>query len=85
MTLEYYKKGLEMLRSKLLKLEPKSAAEGMLVIVMTEAENVDWCRKNMNWGAADGVSKTICAIPEGSRCKGEIVDMLGRYNMPSEH
>eukprot|EP00038_Savillea_parva_P011993 m.201535 g.201535 ORF g.201535 m.201535 type:complete len:519 (-) comp21455_c0_seq1:19-1575(-) len=76
MTLEYYKKGLEMLRSKLLKLEPKSAAEGMLVIVMTEAENVDWCRKNMNWGAADGVSKTICAIPEGSRCKGEIVDML---------
>ena len=25
----------------------------------------------------DGVKVTICATPEGSRCKGEIIDMLG--------
>lgn len=76
MTLEYYRKGLEMLRAKLLKLEPESAAEGMLVIVMTETENLPWCEKTMKFGEAEGVRKTICAIPEGSRCKGEIIDML---------
>ena len=49
-TIEYYTKGLEMLRSKLLKLEPESAAEGMIVVVLTEAESVPWCKENMKWG-----------------------------------
>ena len=53
------------------------------MVVMTEQENVEWCKKNLQFGRAEGVQRTICADAQGKRCRGEIVDMfalsLGDY------
>ena len=37
---------------------------------------VKWCKENMKWGEKEGVRTTICADAKGSRCRGEIVDMM---------
>ena len=76
LTVEYYDKGLAMIRSRIAKENPSAAAEGMVVIVMTEQENVEWCRANLKWGQESGVKQTICANAKGKRCHGEIVDMM---------
>eukprot|EP00041_Stephanoeca_diplocostata_P037115 m.1387435 g.1387435 ORF g.1387435 m.1387435 type:complete len:527 (+) comp24982_c0_seq10:265-1845(+) len=76
LTKEYYDRGLAMIRARVAMAEPRSAAEGLVVVVMTEQENVQWCQENMKWGMADGVNVAICAEPKGTRCKGEIVDMM---------
>lgn len=76
LTVEYYNKGLAMIRSRIAKENTAAATEGMVVIVMTEQESVDWCRNNLKWGPESGVKQTICANAKGKRCKGEIVDML---------
>ena len=78
MQLEYYTAGLAMIRSRLTKINPAASAEGMVVVVMTEQENVNWCKENMEkkWGDAEGVRVTICADAKGKRCNGEIVDMM---------
>ena len=55
----------------------------LVVVVMTEQENVEWCRQNLQFSRRDGVQRTICANAHGKRCRGEIVDMfalsLGDY------
>ena len=59
LSLEYYESALEGIRSRLQQLEPQSAAEGMVVVVLTEQENVEWCKANMNWGERHGVRQTV--------------------------
>lgn len=72
-----------MIRSRVAKQDQQSASEGLVVVVMTEQENVEWCKQNMIFGRSEGVQRTICADARGKRCRGEIVDMfalsLGDY------
>eukprot|EP00040_Diaphanoeca_grandis_P007756 m.42197 g.42197 ORF g.42197 m.42197 type:complete len:515 (+) comp19034_c0_seq1:226-1770(+) len=76
LTVEYYTSGLKMIRDRLTKVEPVSAKEGMVVVVLTEQENVAWCNEHFKWGETEGVKATICADAKGTRCRGEIVDMI---------
>lgn len=76
LTLDYYTSGLAMIRSRLTKICPECAAEGMVVVVMTEQENVKWCKENMKWDTTHGVRHSICADAKGKRCNGEVVDMM---------
>ena len=54
----------------------RGALPGIIVVVMSEQENVKWCKENLQWSRADGVKQTICANAKGLRCRGEIIDML---------
>lgn len=43
LTREYYDRGLAMIRARVAMAEPQSAAEGLVIVVMTEQENVKVC------------------------------------------
>eukprot|EP00039_Didymoeca_costata_P015744 m.272639 g.272639 ORF g.272639 m.272639 type:complete len:259 (-) comp16275_c5_seq5:95-871(-) len=75
LTMEYYQKSLQLIKSRITR-EQGEAFDDIVVVVLTEQENVDWCKKNMNWGPQDGVKATICANAKGKRCNGEEVDMF---------
>ena len=84
LTEDYYTSAIKMIRSKAAKENPKSVTEGLVVVVLTEQENVEWCKANFKWNMKDhGVRQTICADAQGKRCRGEMVDMfalsLGDY------
>jgi hypothetical protein len=65
-----------MIRSRVAKVDPLAEKEGLVVVVITEQSNVDWCKEHFTWGKREGVQKTICANAQGKRCNGEIVDMF---------
>ena len=84
LTADFYTAAIKMVRSKAAKENAESVKEGLVVVILTEQENVEWCKANLKWNMAEhGVRQSICADAQGKRCRGEMVDMfalsLGDY------